>query len=370
VPPDNKTLAEVVEQLAAPAWHIDQRNRVTRLSDLPLNLNSIAKGYVLHKAAEAVRKQLPGANGMLLNLGGDMCSWHRDGRSEAAWRIGVQDPSQPAENARPLTALRLTNGAVATSGGYQRYYDVAGTRYSHLLDPRTGRPAQGIAGATVCAPTSIIANVLATTLCVLDPLAGLRLIASLPGTHCLLITADGRRLRSRGFAALEVPVSDEKPAKPAARDENPWPTGYQTAISLTLPRPVGGRRVRRPYVAIWIENAEGKPVRTITVWGAKPRWLTTLSGWWKIARSDGSLVKTVTRATRSPGKYSVVWDGKDDRGKSVSQGTYTVRIEVHREHGKHVFQTGKLNCGTEPAKLTLEKNAETEATLIEYGKRK
>ena len=73
---------------------------------------------------------------------------------------------------------------------------------------------------------------------------------------------------------------------------------------------------------------------------------------------------------RSPGKYTVVWDGKDDKGKVLPQGTYTVRVEVHREHGKHLFQTGKIQCGSEPAKLTLEANAETGETVVEYRKRK
>ena len=78
----------------------------------------------------------------------------------------------------------------------------------------------------------------------------------------------------------------------------------------------------------------------------------------------------MTRATRGPGKYTVVWDGKDDKGALLPQGTYTIRVEVHREHGKHVYQSGKITCAAEPAKITLAKNAETEATVVEYVKRK
>ena len=95
-----------------------------------------------------------------------------------------------------------------------------------------------------------------------------------------------------------------------------------------------------------------------------------MSGWWKVGKSDSALVKKVTRATRAPGKYSLTWDGKDDAGKALPQGTYVVRVEVHREHGKHVYQTGKIACLDEGAKLTLEKNAETGETVVEYAKRK
>jgi hypothetical protein len=120
---------------------------------------------------------------------------------------------------------------------------------------------------------------------------------------------------------------------------------------------------------VWVEDDKGKAVRTLAVWGNQPRWLPELSGWWKVGRDDKDLVKAVTRATRAPGKYDVVWDGKDDKGQALPRGTYAVRVEVHREHGKHLYQSGKLACGAGAAKLTLEKNAETGETLVEYAKK-
>jgi thiamine biosynthesis lipoprotein ApbE len=370
VEPDAATLQPIVSRISQPGWAIDDANHtVTRLTDQPLNLNSIAKGYIIQKAAAAARSQVPSLQGLLLNLGGDMSAWGGDAAGRAQWVIGVQDPFQPQDNAAPLTLLQLHDLAVATSGGYERYYTVAGKRHSHIFDPRTGQCAQGIASSTVVARDNVTANALATTLCVLSAEEGLRLVAATPGAECLLVTADGKQLRSAGMKALELNLP-RQPVVPTRSAVDDWPAGYQVNITVTLPTISDTKKYRRPYVAIWIENADGKAIRTIQVWGNSSKYLKDLSQWWKFARDDDALVKAVTRATRGPGKYSIVWDGKDDQGKVVPQGSYTVVVEVHREHGKHVRQSGKLECAAAPAMVTLERNAETEATLVEYAEKK
>ncbi|MFO0852643.1 MAG: DUF2271 domain-containing protein [Gemmataceae bacterium] len=359
--PTPAVLAEVVRRIAVPGWVIDGTT-VTRLTGQPLDLNSVAKGYILHRAA-AVMQAVPGVTAGVLDLGGDLCTW-----GDQDWAVGVQHPHRPADNAAPLTAVRVRGQSVATSGGYQRWYEVNGLRRSHILDPRTGRPADAVAGATVVAADSVTANVLATSLCVLGPAAGLALIARIPNAACLIVTPDGREHRSPNFVGFERPVellADDP--KGEAKTGGPWPADYEATVKLTLPTMTG--RYRRPYVAVWVEDADGKPVRTVTVWGNSPRWVSTLSGWWKVAKDDKKLVKAVTRATRAPGQYEVVWDGKDDAGKPLPQGTYTVKVEVHREHGRDVTQAGKLDCKAGPAKITLPKNAETGETTVEYAKR-
>jgi FAD:protein FMN transferase len=356
-----------------PAWRIEERHGVAMcLARRPLDLNSIAKGFIIEQAANAVRARLGGIFSLLLNLGGDMTMWAKPPCVDARWRLGVQDPFRPEENATPLTTIMVGAGAVATSGGYQRSYAIGGRRYSHLLDPRTGFPAEAVAAATVIAPTSTTANVLATTLCILDPGDGLRLVEDTPGASCLIVTSAGAVLSSPGFANWEIPAekpavvdTDNPPAKAAA---DAWPDGFQVNVQLELLKPSGGK-IKRPYVAIWAEDSSGKTVRTIAVWGNKPRWIPELSVWWKAARANDAMVKTVTRATRSPGKYDIAWDGKDDQGAPLPKGTYTIRVEVHREHGRHVTQVGKLECRAESVELTLDKNAEAEATVIKYGKK-
>jgi thiamine biosynthesis lipoprotein ApbE len=364
--PDRDELARLAARLSGPGWRWGPiPGTITRLDDAVLDLNAVAKGYILHSTSRTLRAALPEITAGLINLGGDLTGW-----GDTSWRLGVQDPFRPEDNARPLTGLSLANAAVATSGGYQRFFTVGSNRFSHLIDPRTGWPADGIASATVLAPDSPAANVLATTLCILSPADGLRLVARVPGAECLIVTARGDVVRSQGFARYEFPIAAPSAADDPKEkaDENPWPDQFQVKIAIDLPK-LENTRYRRPYVAVWIEDANGKAVRTLTVWGDNNRWIKDLSDWWKVGKDDADLVKAVTRATRGPGKYDVVWDGKNDKGKALPQGTYTVRVEVHREHGKHLRQSGKIKCETEPDKVTLDKNDETNATVVEYKKK-
>jgi thiamine biosynthesis lipoprotein ApbE len=365
--PPAATLERVAADLRKPGWELDSAtNTFTRLTDQPLNLNAVAKGYIVRKAADAARRQAPGVTGLLVNLGGDVLAWGAP-PGGAGWAVGVQDPFRHHDNAAPLGGLRLSGRAVASSGGYQRFYTVGGRRYSHLLDPRTGRPADGVAGATVVAADGVTANALATSLCVLAPEEGLKLVAGVPGAECLIVAADGTRFRSPGLRLFEVAAVRAPQEKAAEKKGEPWPDGFRVTVAVELPA-IDAKRYRKPYAAVWVEDAKGNPVRTLAVWGNAPKYLKDLSDWWKIGKGDADLVKAVTRATRGPGKYELVWDGKDDKGNALPQGAYTVRVEVHREFGSHLRQSGKIECGAGPAATKFEKNAETGETVVEFNK--
>jgi thiamine biosynthesis lipoprotein ApbE len=363
--PDAAALARAVRRIQSAGWTTDG-NTVTRRTDQPLNLNSIAKGYILQKAADAI-KGVAGISGGVVNLGGDLTVWG------TAQTLGVQNPFTPAENAPPLTTIRVENQAVATSGGYMRNYVVGGHKRSHILDPRTGQPADAVAAATVVAADCTTANVLATTLCVLG-VDGLQLAEKL-GAAALVIAADGTEHRTGSFIRFELPTGDEKkPDDKKPDDKKPddtkaeaWPADFQVTLSFELIAPTA--RARKPYVAFWVENADGKAVRTVAVWGNSPKWLPTMSSWWKVGKDDKNLLKAVCKATRAPGKYELVWDGKDDAGKALPQGTYTIKLEVHREHGKDETQSGKLECGPKDAKLTMDKKTEVGETVAVYAKK-
>lgn len=363
--PADTDLKPVVAALARPGWKIDPATHaVTRLSAAgTLNVNSLGKGYIVTKAAVAARKAVPGVTGLLVNIGGDIFASGRPTSTET-WEIGVADPKHSEDNAPPLVKVHLADQAISTSAAYERGYTIGGKHYSHILDPRTGQPSVGVASATVIAGNNAISNALATTLCVLKPDEGLALVKSTPGAECLIIAADGRQLRSEKFAALENPAP---PAQTSGSSTGGWQAGYQVSIAIDLKPPVGGRKPKRPFVAVWVEDATGKRVRTVTVWGHERKYLPELKVWWKEAKADEAWAATVTRATRNAGQHRIGWDGTDDQGKSLPPGTYTIALEVNREHGSYSLQKAPIACGKTPEKATIAASAEAGETQLTYG---
>lgn len=374
-PPDNATLQPIVQRLAQPGWVINPTaGTVTRLTTQSLNIDSLGKGYIIGRAAAVARARSSVITGLLLNIGGDIFASGRPSPG-ATWTISVQNPARSEDNAPPLTQLHLVDRAVSTSAAYERGYNIGGKHYSHIFDPRTGQPAEGTASATVIAPYCANSNALATTLCVLKPAEGLEFAKQIPDVECLIIGADGQQYRSAHFAAYEVvaPSPSQSPATSAAAAANPlakaglWPNGYQVTLALSLKMPMDGRRVMRPFMAVWVTDANGKAVRTIAVWGTQRKYLPELREWWKIAKSDPEWAATVTRATRSAGHYRLAWDGMDDHGNPVPPGTYTIFQEVNREHGTYAIQQGTIVCGKDPAKGTIPAASEFDQTDITYG---
>jgi len=169
---------------------------------MSLDLGGIAKGYAVDRAADRLAA-VTGA--CLVNVGGDLAvRGSRPGRP--GWIIGIQDPREPS---RLFLELQLPGDrAVATSGDYQRFFEVDGERYHHILDPRTGRPARGLRSATVVAPSCELADAWATAAFVLGPVEGLAALEANPDLEGVLVEegANGDLVlhRTSGLPALEV----------------------------------------------------------------------------------------------------------------------------------------------------------------------
>jgi thiamine biosynthesis lipoprotein len=160
-----------------------------------IDLGAIAKGYALDLAAEAMRKA--GATACLVRAGGDVLAM---GTSETGkpWRIGIQHPFQEGL----FGYLGLTDRAVATSGKQLRFVIIDGKRYSHIVDPRTGRPAEQAPSVTVIGPDGLTADAWATAFSVLTVSEGQALAARLKDIEVLWIwgsTDDIHTVRTPGF---------------------------------------------------------------------------------------------------------------------------------------------------------------------------
>ncbi|MDA1263886.1 MAG: FAD:protein FMN transferase [Planctomycetota bacterium] len=156
--------------------------------DLPagmaIGLGGIAKGYGVDRAMDVLREH--GVEHGIVNAGGDLKALgQREGRP---WRIAIQ---HPRDREALLAAIPVSNTALVTSGDYERFFELDGVRYHHILDPRTGAPARGCMTATVVAPDAALADALATALCVEGP-SGLRWIEALPRLEALVVDMDGK----------------------------------------------------------------------------------------------------------------------------------------------------------------------------------
>jgi len=152
---------------------------ITLLRPLILDLGAVAKGLAIDLAAQ----ELAPFGGYAINAGGDL---RVQGLNPAGqpWQIGLKHPRQPGTI---LGVVQLTEGAVCTSGDYERPSPEAGTGH-HLLDPRTGRSVAASASITVIAPTALAADTLGTAAFVLGPRRGLRLLER-QGAEGLIVTA-------------------------------------------------------------------------------------------------------------------------------------------------------------------------------------
>lgn len=392
--PTSDELAHSVKRVSQEHWRLDANKQTAlRTSSVPLSLNAIAKGAIVDSACQ-VTMSSGDIHGLMVNMGGDLrvCG-------ESVKQIHIADPKQDAVNGNPISTIYLNNQAVATSGPYRRGFRVAGKWYSHILDPRTGQPAQQIVSATVVAPISADADALATSLNVLPIESALALVESTPDAHCLILTAEGQQMRSRDWNELEQPglfrfaataprevalvqpqgkSSKEKalPGKAAEADKEPAP--LELLVKFELNKPAQGQ-YRRPYVAIWLEDKDEFPVRTALLWMQTkqpgPRWHRDLLRWYRNEGvrklvDDKDLIATISSATRNAGEYKAVFDGKDDDGKILPAGQYTLLIEVAREHGTYQLIRHKVTLGEQPiAETKLKGNVEIKAASIEYRPR-
>jgi thiamine biosynthesis lipoprotein len=345
---------------------------------LALNIDALGKGYVIERAVAVARRYAPAG---LLDIGGDIRAW-----GPVDWPVGLADPQRPAENAPLLGVFPLREAAVAASGGYARFFTIAGKRLSHIIDPRTAQPVAEVTAATVVADDCVTANALSTGASVLGMEQGSELARMLARGHVLLAVGGGVQTggtlsgavttqpATRPVGAPQIGVlggqtvevggatAGATGAAPDGAAIDPW-KDFLVTIDITL------RNVRgpRPYVAVWVTDAQGRTVRTITLWGNDPRWLRDMTSWWRATNGNMQIIRAVARASRGPGKYTVEWDGLDDQKKPVPPGEYRIFVETARERGQHITQSATIKCAGEKQTATLPASANTDAGTVTYG---
>lgn len=160
-----------------------------------IDLGGYLKGFALDRAAAILREQ--GVNNALINIGGNVMALGT--KNGDPWRIGIQHPRQPG----PLAVLALKDGeAIGTSGDYQRYFELDGKRYCHLLDPRSGSPVTHTQSLSVLIPAQPAAGKLSDAMSKPLFVAGRDWpdqARKLGITHVLRVDADGQMEASAAF---------------------------------------------------------------------------------------------------------------------------------------------------------------------------
>jgi len=188
--PAPAALAEVMTRVGSQFLDLDAGERTVRFAreGMELNLGSIGKGYALDRCDELMRAA--GIDDFLWH-GGQSSVWARGSSSSnqfgtPGWSVGVR---HPLGSDRRLAEIRLCNRALATSGSSQQYFRHQGRRYGHILDPRTGWPAEGVLSATVLAPTAAEADALSTAFYVMGVEASLAYCEKRPEIGAMLLFA-------------------------------------------------------------------------------------------------------------------------------------------------------------------------------------
>ncbi|HBT25762.1 MAG TPA: FAD:protein FMN transferase [Pseudothermotoga sp.] len=198
--PSKFDIAETLKKSGVRNVELDRNTRRIRLlNGVKLDLGGIAKGYALDRAYQIAKEIDPECTGFV-EAGGDIRILGPKFGSRP-WVVGVKDPRK-ADSV--VTYLYLTEGAVATSGDYERYFILDNVRYHHILSPETGYPAQGAQSATVVAKDAVTADALSTAAFVMAK-DWEYVVLEYPkfGGSVLIITEDGSVCRSPSMRVYE-----------------------------------------------------------------------------------------------------------------------------------------------------------------------
>ena len=197
--PNPDTLKASVFNIGYQLIELDEESLTVFLpkKGMKIGFGAIGKGYAADRAKQLLVER--GVLGGIINASGDMNTWGTkpDGSS---WTIGIVNPMN---NKKVFSWFSLEHNAVVTSGDYEKFTQINGRRYSHIIDPRTGIPSQGIVSCTIFAGKAELADAIATAIFVMGVESGLFLIDQLPDIEAILIDESGIIHRSKNIEIEE-----------------------------------------------------------------------------------------------------------------------------------------------------------------------
>ncbi|MBD1391569.1 FAD:protein FMN transferase [Mucilaginibacter sp. ZB1P21] len=190
--PSPEAIRKSVERVGYQNIILDKANSTIflKLKGMKIGFGALGEGYAADKCRDMMMAR--GIKAGIVNGSGDMRTWGSQPNGKP-WNIGI---TNPLHKDKLFATVPLQQGAVVTSGNYEKFVVFNGKRYSHIINPATGYPVTGLASVTVFGPSAEVANGFSTSCMVLGKEAGLKLLSQYPAYSCIMITDDGNIIPS------------------------------------------------------------------------------------------------------------------------------------------------------------------------------
>jgi len=186
--PSKEEVNASVEKVGFENIVINKQNSTVflRKKGMKIGFGGIGKGYAADKAKALLMNK--GVIAGIVNASGDLTTWGKQSNGKA-WQVGVKNPL----NKNKIFAwFPIENRAVVTSSNYEKYVMINGKRYTHIINPKTGYPSQGIISVSVFAPKAELADALATSIFVMEAEQGLYFVNQITTVDCIIVTNNGK----------------------------------------------------------------------------------------------------------------------------------------------------------------------------------
>ncbi|MBK0369251.1 FAD:protein FMN transferase [Flavobacterium sp. SE-1-e] len=193
--PSPEAIQKSVEKVGYQKIVLDSVNSTVFLKEkgMKIGFGALGEGYATHKCREMMLAK--GIQSGLINATGDISSWGTQPNGEP-WKVGI---TNPFKKQKIVKIVGLTNGAITTSGSYEKFVIFNGKRYSHIINPKTGYPATGLCSVTIIGPNAETANSLSTSAMVLGKEKALPFLKNYPQYDFYIITDKGKSIQSKNF---------------------------------------------------------------------------------------------------------------------------------------------------------------------------
>ncbi len=198
IPPTEAEIRKLLARVDAGSIVVEGRDIRFKKPGMAITLDGIAKGYIVDRAAGLLAKN--NIKNFLINAGGDIRT-EGERQDRKPWTIAIQDPHKKRHYP---DIIQICDGAIATSGNYEVYFDRE-KMFHHIVNPRTGMSPHDDSSVSVTAPTTMEADALSTSVFVMEPAEkGIRFIDSLPRYECLVLSAAGKVKKSKGWKSAAI----------------------------------------------------------------------------------------------------------------------------------------------------------------------